>query len=216
MPYRSLAFALLFALSSAAVAQTAPTAPPLRQAEFYFDEDASTLRPVLNLKDRSPAGIERLTRTIERRPDGSLLESAQLGHYAMQSGQADVGRDLYARALARIDQNNGLWRPVKWTYGWDLYRAGDARGALQQWSELVNRGTTASWMPTTLALVLWKLDRRAEAVQWYAAAVRTEPRSWSTPDRFDTLLPAWRAEERALLAQVQAAWAAAPPAWPSR
>ena len=73
---------------------------------------------------------------------------------------------------------------------------------------------TSSWQPPTLALALWKLGRRQEAVAWYAAAVRTEPGQWSDAARFAELLPDWREEERATLAEVLAAWQDAPPAWP--
>ena len=75
------------------------------------------------------------------------------------------------------------------------------------------RGNGA-WVPPTLALALWTLGRRDEAVQWYAAAVRTEPQLWNDPSRLAQLLPAWKDEERARLAEVQQAWAANPPAWP--
>ena len=207
---RTLLAALLLAAAGAVSAQSNDLP---RQVEFYFDADALSQRPVLELKDRSQTGIDRLMRAIERNPD-STLESAQLAHYAMQSGRNDLGRDLYARALARMDINNGLWRPVKWNYGWDLYRAGDAEGALRQWSELGGRGINSSWLPQTLAIALWKLDRRDEAVRWYAAAVRSEPTQWSTTSRFAQLLPQWREDERATLAEVQAAWAANPPSWP--
>lgn len=211
MPVVRLALAAaLFATSSLAFAQT--PAPP-RQVEFYFDADASTLRPVLELKDRTPSTIDRLNRTVGRRPD-AVLETAQLAHYAMQSGQVDIGRGLYQRALAALDLTNGLWKPVKWTYGWDLYRSGDAQGALVQWSEIAARGGSAAWMPPTFALALWKLGRRDEAVRWYAAAVRTEPTQWQTTAQFARLLPQWRDDERATLAEVQAAWAANPPKWP--
>ena len=72
----------------------------------------------------------------------------------------------------------------------------------------------ASWVPPTLALALWKLDRRDEAVSWYAAAVRTEPEQWNNAANFPQLLPQWKDEERATLAEVLQAWAAKPPAWP--
>lgn len=202
-----LATALL-AVAGAVSGQEMP-----RLVEFYFDADASALRPVLAMKDRDDAAVGRLMRKVERSPEAAL-EAAQLAHYAMESGRHDLGRDLYARALARIDLVHGMWRPVKWNYGWDLYRAGDAQGALEQWRELPARGVSASWMPPTFAMALWTAGRRDEAVRWYAAAVRTEPAQWSTPDRFVQLLPDWRDEERATLAEVQAAWAANPPGWP--
>lgn len=203
-------FAAGLALTASAAAQTAELP---RQVEFYFDADALTLRPVLELKERTPAAIERLTRTVERRPQ-AVLETAQLAHYAMEGGQADLGRLLYGRVLSRIDINNGLWKPVKWNYGWDLYRQGDAASALAQWADVGNRGVTASWMPPSYAIALWKLGHRDEAVLWYAAAVRTEPTQWSTAARYAELLPGWRDDERATLAEVQAAWAANPPSWP--
>ena len=49
---------------------------------------------------------------------------------------------------------------------------------------------------------------------WSAAAVRTEPGQWSDAANFAGLLPDWREEERATLAEVLAAWQDAPPAWP--
>lgn len=208
MKSRVLIAAALLAVAGAVSGQEMP-----RPVEFYFDADASALRPVLVLKDRSDAAVDRLMRKIERSP-GAALETAQLAHFAMESGRHDLGRSLYARALADIDLNHGMWRPVKWTYGWDLYRAGDAQAALAQWRELATRGVTGSWMPPTFALALWKLGRRDEAVRWYAAAVRTEPTQWSDATRYAQLLPQWRDEDRATLAEVQAAWAANPPRWP--
>ena len=57
-------------------------------------------------------------------------------------------------------------------------------------------------------------DVAATAVAWYAAAVRTEPGQWSDAANFAGLLPDWREEERATLAEVLAAWQEKPPAWP--
>lgn len=207
MKSRHLLAAVLLAAAGAVSGQEMP-----RPVEFYFDADASALRPVLVLKDRSDATLARLTRSVERRPDTQSI--AQLAHYAMEAGRLDLGRQLYARALGQMNITDGLWRPVKWNYGWDLYRSGDAQGALAQWGDLASRGVQAEWMPPTFAIALWTLGRRDEAVRWYAAAVRTEPGKWSSADRHAQLLPQWRDAERATLAEVQAAWAADPPAWP--
>lgn len=209
MSVRSFVLAAALVAAGAASAQSAG-----RPGEFYFDQDPTTTRPIVIVRDGGKDPAAELLKRIERNPRAKA-EMAQLAHIAMEAGRHDLGRDLYARALARTDRMDALWRPLLWNYGWDLYRAGDADGAVQQWSALVGaRITSASWIPPTLALGLWSVGRKDEAVQWYAAAVRTEPQQWNTPAGFERLLPEWRAEERATLAEVHAAWAANPPSWP--
>jgi Tfp pilus assembly protein PilF len=209
MLVRSLIAAALLAATGAVSAQTLP-----KPAEFYFDADANTLKPVVAVRETGDAAMEKLAKAVERNPRAKG-EAAQLAHLAMEAGRTDLGRQLYARALAAIDRSDGLWRSVVWNYGWDLYRAGDFEGALAQWRTLVEaRSVTAAWMPPTLALSLWTVGRKEEAVQWYAAAVRSEPQLWNSTAQFARLLPEWRDADRALLSEVQAAWAANPPSWP--
>ena len=209
MSMRTL-FLLVAGLTTAgsASAQALP-----RPAEFYFDAEPNTTRPIVAIRETGDAAVQKLLKAIERNPRAKE-EHAQLAHLAMESGRADLGKDLYARTLSRVSDTDALWRPVVWNYGWDLYRSGDAAGALAQWQQLLARRSDGSWVPPTLALALWRNDRKDEAVQWYAAAVRTEPQLWRDPANFPRLLPDWRDAERATLAEVQAAWAANPPAWP--
>lgn len=209
MLIRNCFFAALLAASAGASAQSMP-----KPVEFYFDTDAKATRPVVAIKGSDEATMERLAKLIERKPDARAAQ-AQLAHLAMVAGRVELGRQLYAGTLAGMDNRDGEWRAVLWNYGWDLYRVGDHAGALAQWLPLAtSRGVNASWMPTTFAMVLWSLDRRDEAVQWYAAAVRTEPDQWRTTSRYPELLSDWTDDERTTLAEVQAAWAVAPPAWP--
>lgn len=205
----TLTLAVALALAGAAHAQSLP-----KPAEFYFDADANATKPVVAVRESGDEAVERLLKAIKRDPR-AVAERAQLAHLAMDGGRPELGRELYNAALAQLDPNDALWRAVLWNYGWDLYRTGAHADALQRWLELANaRATTAGWMPPTFALVLWQLGRRDEAVQWYAAAVRTEPTHWRTTEQFPTLLPDWRDAERATLAEVQQAWAANPPSWP--
>lgn len=200
---RTLALAGSLLLSPLVLqAQTLPT-----PAEFYFDEDRAAQRVLDNQRGEGDALVSRLLRSIERDPRawGAM---ARLGDIALSSGRQEVGRDFYARAIAGAGDRHGLSRSLRWHYGWALYRAGDAEAALEQWAELVSAGSIrGQWMPPTLALVLWKLDRKPEAIQWYAAAVRTEPDQWTSPADLSALLPQWRAEEHATLLEVQRAWA---------
>jgi tetratricopeptide (TPR) repeat protein len=206
MHIHKLLLAAALVASGSAAAQSLP-----RQSEFYFDDDAAA-RPVVAVKGEDP--VPRLLKTVERDPS-ARTEAAQLGHLAFAKGQQATGETFYQRALRGLDPSSGLWRPVMCNYAWDLYRSGEHEAALQHWTELVAaRNTKASWVPPTLALALWSAGRQDEAVQWYAAAVRTEPQLWNRAENLPRLLPDWREEDRATLAQVQAAWAAHPPAWP--
>ncbi|MFD0739762.1 tetratricopeptide repeat protein [Lysobacter koreensis] len=203
-----LAAALAAALAaSGAHAQAAASTALPKPAEFYFDADANATKPVVAVRETGEAAMAKLLKLIERKPHASA-ERAQLAHLAMEAGRVELGRELYARALQRLDTSDAAWRAVMWNYGWDLYRAGDDAAALEQWRTLMTaRSVTAAWMPPTFALALWSLGRRDEAVQWYAAAVRTEPDQWAGTQRYAQLLPAWLPAERATLAEVQAAWA---------
>jgi tetratricopeptide (TPR) repeat protein len=139
----------------------------------------------------------------------------QLAHIAMKSGRPELADELYLAAQKNAGSNQRLARAVTWNYGWDLYRAGEPRRALEQWQKLLGGWPgTPGWQPPTLALALWKLGYKAEAVAWYAAAVRTEPQQWTDAAGYARQLPDWRDDERSTLAEVQAAWQADPPAWP--
>lgn len=205
-----LAAALAAALASgAAAAQSLP-----KPNEFYFDADAQTAKPVVAVRETGEAAMDRLAKILERKAHAPT-EAAQLAHLAMQAGRNDLGRQLYGRALREIDSGSSFWRSINWNYAWDLYHAGAGEEALKVFATLHNaRSINAGWMPPTYAVVLWSLGRKDEALQWYAAAVRTEPDQWSGTARYPELLPAWRDADRATLAEVHKAWAANPPAWP--
>ncbi len=203
-----LATGLAIASVVTAQAQTLP-----KIAEFYFDPDVAA-RPIEVLPAGQPDLVGQLMKLRERGRKG-VEASVQLGSIAYAEGRAELGKKLYGEALGAVSGTSQQARGIRWNHAWDLYRQGDAAAALALWVEAAeaNRGH-ADWVPPTLALVLWQLDRKDEAVQWFAAAVRTEPQQWADAAQFPRLLPLWRDAERAQLAQVQQAWAAAPPAWP--
>jgi Tfp pilus assembly protein PilF len=203
-----LAFVLLLPLALHAQSLPAPK-------EFYFDGSGSTTQPLVLLPGNDAAVQERLLKARKGHGRNAELATAQLAHIAYASGRAETGRALYARVLSALGTNSQLRAPVLWNYGWDLYRSGDAESALARWREAgIDTYNNPSWVPPTLALGLWTLDRRDEAVKWYAAAVRTEPLRWNDPANLAALLPEWDAADLAKLAEVAAAWKAAPPSWP--
>lgn len=201
---------LLFLLSFAVCAQGLP-----RPAEFYFDEDAAVTRPLAVVEGDDEAAQQRLLRMIERNVRNANLAAAQLGQIAMAAGRTDVGHMLYRQALEGTSGRAGAGPAIHWHYGWDLYRLGEHEAALGQWTQaFAGRLQNPAWVPPTLALALWRLERRAEATAWYAAAVRTWPDRWASPGDFSALLPDWSAQDRALLREVHAAWVEDAPAWP--
>lgn len=209
---KRLRFPLAFGLALYSLLASAQTLPAPK--EFYFDEDPQTTRAIVAIAGSGDEVVDRLAANVARKP--SDVESrAQLARVAMASGRLELGEELYRAARKNAGGNQRLARAVAWNYGWDLYRLGDPARALEQWTALLGGWPSApSWQPPTLALALWKLGRKKEAIAWYAAAVRTEPGQWSSADNFASLLPEWREEDRATLAEVQAAWLADPPAWP--
>jgi tetratricopeptide (TPR) repeat protein len=181
--------------------------------EFYFDEDRAAAPVVAITGVEGDALIDQLMKARERGRK-TVEATAQLAHVAIAGGRADLGGQLYQQALAGAQDGSHTWRSIRWNYGWDLYRQGQFQEALDQWIPLVGAVGGASWVPPTLALALWKLDRKDEAVQWFGAAVRTEPTQWTDARNFAALLPDWRQEDRDTLAEVLGAWQVNPPTWP--
>lgn len=209
MTLQRLAVAATLALAAFA-AQAQSLAKP---KEFYFDEDRNTARLIVAVEGEGEPLAEQLVKQIERGRN-RIEATAQLAHVAINENRIGLGEKLYQEALGSTEGRGTLGRAVRWNYGWDLYRQDQKQAALAQWAELANGFGSPSWVPPTLALVLWDLDRKAEAVQWYAASVRTEPSQWRDPANFPTLLPGWTDPERQRLAEVFAAWQADPPVWP--
>ncbi|WMJ71185.1 tetratricopeptide repeat protein [Stenotrophomonas sp. 24(2023)] len=207
---------LLAGVLLAAGAATAWAAPALpAPQEFYFEKDtAATPVSVVPAEGDADALVAQLIRQRERGRK-TVEATVQLADVAIGQGRTELGEKLYREALAEAPAASANGRAVRWNYGWSLLRRGDADAALAQWQAAAGglRGNP-SWVPPTYALALWRLGEKAEAVKWYAAAVRTEPSLWSDASQHARLLPAWREDERTTLAQVQAEWAASPPAWP--
>ena len=185
----------------------------LKINEFYFDDDVAA-KPFHVVPPEQADVVDQLMKLRERGRKG-VEATAQLASIAYRDGRAELGGKLYDEAMGAVADTSVQARSLRWNHGWDLYRRGDAQDALNLWSKAAEstRGNP-SWLPPTLALVLWKLERKDEAVAWYAAAVRTEPGQWSDTAAYAQLLPTWNDAERTQLAQVQQAWAANPPAWP--
>lgn len=196
----------LFACAAQAQAVSKPK-------EFYFDADATTARRIVAAQGEGDALAAELVRMREKGRK-AVEATAHLAHVAMSDNRAELGKSLYEQAVNSTQATSSIGRSVRWNYAWDLYRNNDFAQAYGLWSELAGGYGTPAWLPPTMAISLWSLDRKAEAVQWYAAAVRTEPGLWGDPANYATLLPDWRDQDRQRLIEVYNAWAANPPTWP--
>jgi len=205
---RRLAALVLAVLPFALSAQELPW-----PKEFYFEPDTQVASPLELYPGSDDATVDRLIEARRKGRRDANLATAQLAGISYRLGDPATGNALYEEAKQRPD-NARQRDSLHWNHGWDLYRSGDIAAALEQWRIAgAERLRGPAWLPPTLALGLWQLDRREEAVRWYAAAVRTEPGLWTTPD-LERLLPDWTADDRAVLAEVAEAWRAAPPSWP--
>lgn len=204
---------MLLATVLASVVFSAHAQSVPKPKEFYFDEDKSTARRISVVEGEGEAQVQALVRERDR-GRRQLEATAQLAHIAFSDGRTDLGGQLYQQAVNGTEAKGNLGRAVRWNYAWDLYRAGQLEPALARWSEIATAYGSPSWAPPTLALVLWRLNRKEDAVAWFGAAVRTEPSMWVDARNFASQLPEWRQEDRDTLAEVLGAWQANPPAWP--
>ena len=209
MTFIRIFLATLLALLAGVAHAQAVTKPK----EFYSDADALTARRLVAAQGEGDALAAELVRMREKGRK-TIEATVQLAHIAMSDKRAELGKSLYEQAVSGASLTSGIGRAVRWNYAWDLYRNEDFAPAYGLWSELAAGFGNPAWLPPTMALSLWSLDRKAEAVQWYAAAVRTEPGLWGDPANYPTLLPDWRDQDRQRLIEVYNAWAANPPTWP--
>lgn len=199
---------LLLGVSCTASAQALP-----QIREFYFDTDPAAA-PMQAVDPALPDVVDQLAR---QRTRGRRVAEAtvQLANIAAADGRQELAASLYTEVLEATPSNSVAGRSVRWNMGWFAFRKGDHALARRSWLDaLDNVRGQPSWAPPTLALLSDAEGDRAEAVKWFAAAVRTEPQLWSDPANFERLLPTWTPAERQALAQIHQAWVAAPPAWP--
>lgn len=203
-----LLLSLLLGVSCAASAQALP-----QIREFYFDID-SAAAPMQAVDPALPDVVDQLAR--QRTRGRRMIEATvQLADIAAADNRLELADTLYKEAIANTPANSTIGRSVRWNYGWHAFRQGRLEQAGQAWGQAMEQARgQPGWAPPTLALLLHSQGDTAQAVTWFAAAVRTEPQLWADPANFGQLLPAWLPAEREMLRQVHQAWVANPPRWP--
>src|SRR5690606_35961154 len=94
-----------------------------------------------------------------------------------------------------------------WNYGWALFNGADTASALKQWQIAAElHSGNPSWVPTTMAVGLWLTGYNARAVEYYAAAVNSDPDRWSNAVDVAQATADWGANEKLAIEAVHAAW----------
>jgi tetratricopeptide (TPR) repeat protein len=188
-----------------------PGAVPFPAAR-YTDADSAAIAV-----HPRPGNKAAFRRTIDRRLQANprdVLALTHRAHFHYLGGHPKEGQRDYERALSLTTPGSEAHRHVLWSWGWSLYDSGDAAQALEKWQTNVALANGHPyWVPYTFALAAWKLDRRADAIAWFEAAVRSNPQ-WGTAQGRAERTAQWRDEETAVLAEVVAAWEAATKATP--
>ena len=98
-------------------------------------------------------------------------------------------------------------RHAHWNYGWALFSSADNAGALQHWQAAAElHGGHPTWVPTTFAIGLWLTGHNDRAIEYYAAAVASDPDRWGEAGGVAEATRDWSANEKLAIEAVQAAW----------
>ena len=119
-------------VSGTAPVWAAPAVPGPQ--EFYFDSDAAAVPMVVVQSD----GDELVAQLLKQRERGrrTVEATVQLASVAIAQGRTELGEQLYREALKDAPVQGSLGRGVRWNYGWDLLRQGQAEAAPVSYTHL--------------------------------------------------------------------------------
>ena len=195
--------AVLLAGCSVALHAQAPALPVA--SESYGEDDPAAVRP----KPIDPTDVrarQMLEQVLQYDPENvsARIQNANL-MIARGLRQRGLGEYEYVRRVAQSDPKK--LRQVIWNYGWALFETGDARRAIAEWMEAEKlHGGHPIWVPTTYAVGLWAAGDRDLAVQFYRAAVNSNPRRWGEERGLGEATRDWKPNEKVAIEAVYAAW----------
>jgi Tfp pilus assembly protein PilF len=193
---------LLLGLLATSVAVQAQRPLP---ADRYPDVDpAAQYATAPDPRDRR--AMTELERVVSRDAN-NIPARVQMALVLLQRGQPARAGNEFRGAIAAAAPGDTLSRYARWNYGWSLFESADPAGALEQWQLAAEQhGGRPDWVPLLYALVLWVQGDREGAVEYYAAAVRTDPARWSTAQALEASISEWPVNARFTLESVRQAW----------
>jgi len=200
---RCLVAALLLATAWPATSQSPPALPVA--ADAYGEDDPAAVRP--RAIDPTDARARQMLEQVLQYDPENVSARIQNANLMIARGmkQRGLGEYEYVRRLAQSDPVK--LRQVTWNYGWALFETGDARRAIAEWMEAERlHGGRPIWAPTTYAVGLWVAGDRELAVQFYRAAVGSNPRRWGEERGLAEATRGWSANEKVAIEAVYGAW----------
>ena len=199
-----IAMLALLALAPIVHAQADTTAyqPP---ADAYTATDAAARFTV-----KVDPGDQRARETLEQilEYDGrNVMARVQHGHMLVDRGMRQRALAEFEYAIRVADPDSIDQRVARWNYGWALLRSGDPRAAMAQWRLVESaHGGRPAWLPAQFAAALWIAGDREYAIDYYAAAVRSNPSRWGERSGMEAAIAEWEPNERLALEAVYGAW----------
>lgn len=198
------ALALLMTLGGLAPAARAQDGIPA-PAGVYADNDPAAVRPDMqDPQDR--AARRQLDQVLKSNPDNvpaRVLDAWML----FEAGNRSRATRAFESAIASAPDGSLPLRHAHWNYGWALFSSADNAGALQHWQAAADlHGGHPSWVPTTFAIGLWLTGHTERAIEYYDAAVASDPDRWGDAAGVAEATRTWGANEKLALEAVQAAW----------
>lgn len=199
---RTIRFPSLLCLLLGLTAAHAQVPPPPAQRFLDPDPAAHIFFPRLD----EPAGLNKLNRHLQERPEDSRGWSARAYWHAVHGREAEALADLQ-RARGVIERSPRREREVLWSEGWIRLLLGHVPEAAAAWTAAVQQhGGRPYWAAYSFALLAELGGERHTALAWYQRAVYDNPERWGTLHGMRGYTRHWRAEERAPMQQLYLAW----------
>lgn len=186
-----------------AVAQAQDPFPP--PAALYADNDPAAVRPdPLDPRDRDAR--RQLDQVLKSNP-GNVPARVLDAWNLFERGNRGRATQAFEDAIKTAPPGSLPLRHAHWNYGWALFASADNAGALSHWRTAADlHGGHPTWVPTTLAIGLWLTGHTDRAIEYYAAAVASDPDRWGEVTGVAEATRDWSANEKLAIEAVQAAW----------
>lgn len=204
------AMLLLFWLGCAPMAKAtdAVVLPRPESAVVYRDRDPAALYyaapPGRNAQFR-----RNLNAHIRANPRNAaaLIQRAFLHH---ASGDIEEGDRDFIRVIEITADDPLLRRRALWSLGWSAFNRDEPRQAMAFWQQAADTyDGRPGWLPYSMAVAAWTAGDEALALDWYDAAVRSDPQ-WRQAEGVESRTLRWKPREREVVQWVFKAWSMRP------